>query len=113
MITSDQFKALSPEGKKQILESIVLPRIATDGSQNESLERVIFQYTEEEQTQFFEALMDPEKKNAYMQKIYKEIKKNNWEIYMAKTRLQQESNILDETIDTEKSWTAEDILKSI
>lgn len=113
MITIQEFKKLNWDSKKKFLEQIMLTFIEKDWSDNWSLERIIFQTSEEELDEFYEALIDSSKKEEYITNKSEEIENNNNYIMFLNNLMNQNINKLEEYKDKGKDWDIDDLLNNM
>jgi len=110
MLSWEEFKTLTSENKRLLLETYLLPIIKDQPNGTWFLETFLFWSTEEELCEFYEVILHPEKKEEYISKQGDKIKSMNNEIKHLYQLFRQAKNEMQEGLEKED---AESILKNI
>ena len=110
MLSWEEFKTLTNENKRLVLETYLLPIIKDQPNGTWFLETFVFGATDEEMCEFYEVLLHPETQDSYISKQGNQIKSMNNEIKHLHQLFMQAKNEMNESLEKED---AESILQNI
>ena len=110
MLSSEEFKTLTNENKRLVIETYLLPLLKDQPNGTWFLETFVFWATDEELCEFYEVILHPEKKEEYIAKQGAKIKSMNNEIHHLYQLFKQAKNEMQEGLEKEN---AESILQNI
>lgn len=110
MIYGEEFKTLTHENKRLLIETYLLPRIQNHPEMTGFLETFVLGASDDEMSEFYEVILHPEKMQDYIARQTAHLKSMNHEIEHLRDLFFQAKNEMHETLEKED---AESILNNI